>query len=221
MLNIAFKPVSILRRVLRTITRRKTPFMGSEKYWIDRYRAGGDSGSGSYGQLARFKAEVINAFVVEHDIRTVIEHGCGDGNQLALATYPSYCGFDISPKAIELCRARFRSNHGKQFRLTSDYKGETAELGLSLDVIYHLVEDETYNAYMERLFRSSLRFVIIYSSDFEEAQQYHERRRQFTRWIREKAAHWSLIRHVPNRFPYNPKVRHTSLSDFYIYQKTS
>ena len=38
-------------------------FPGSEEYWQRRYAAGGNSGEGSYGQFADFKAEVINKFV--------------------------------------------------------------------------------------------------------------------------------------------------------------
>ena len=45
-----------------------TPTFDSAQYWRDRYRAGGNSGAGSYGRLAGFKAEIVNAFVREHDI---------------------------------------------------------------------------------------------------------------------------------------------------------
>ena len=38
-------------------------FAGSAAYWEERYRRGGNSGAGSYGKLAEFKAEVINDFV--------------------------------------------------------------------------------------------------------------------------------------------------------------
>ena len=34
----------------------------SKKYWNDRYLKGNDSGSGSYGILAKFKADIINDF---------------------------------------------------------------------------------------------------------------------------------------------------------------
>jgi hypothetical protein len=45
---------------------------------------------GSYGKFAAFKAEVLNAFVQEMRVDTVIEFGCGDGNQLTLARYPLF-----------------------------------------------------------------------------------------------------------------------------------
>jgi len=92
-------------------------FPGSADYWRQRYKAGGTSGAGSYHKLAKFKAEVLNAFVKEHGIRTIIEYGCGDGNQLSLSEYPSYIGFDVSQKAIEICRGIFCNDKTKRFCL--------------------------------------------------------------------------------------------------------
>src|ERR1700722_520959 len=111
--SIAELPVigPIARTLYRAIVPHSPPaqqFTSSPRYWEDRYAIGGNSGAGSYGRLARFKAEVINNFVAEHAVLTVIELGCGDGAQLDLARYPHYSGIDISLQAIELCRARFR-----------------------------------------------------------------------------------------------------------------
>lgn len=57
-------------------------FKGSNNYWERRYQSGKNSGAGSYSKLADFKANIINSFVLEHNITHVIEFGCGDGNQL-------------------------------------------------------------------------------------------------------------------------------------------
>jgi hypothetical protein len=211
---------SFITKTRREVFSKVKPFPGSENYWIRRYNSGRNSGEGSYSKLAEFKAGIINDFVKDNNVATIIEYGCGDGNQLRLAEYPSYIGFDVGPKAIELCRDIFQHNKTKRFNLMSEYKGETAQLTLSLDVIYHLVEDKIYYSYMERLFNSSERFVIIYSSDFDEEQKYHEKRRRFTKWVKTNKPHWKLIRQIPNRFPYNDKMKEGSLSDFYIYEKT-
>ena len=92
------------RRSLKNSFRRD--LFESRKYWEDRYHQGGNSGAGSYGRLGQFKANVLNAFVSEWDIRSVIEWGCGDGHQLSLADYPEYLGIDISEKAVEICRKK-------------------------------------------------------------------------------------------------------------------
>ena len=38
----------------------------SKNYWEKRYLKGGDSGDGSYGKLAEFKAKIMNRFVKEN-----------------------------------------------------------------------------------------------------------------------------------------------------------
>ena len=70
----------------------------SKKYWQERYVKGGNSGAGSYGEFASYKANVINNFVRDNNVETVLELGCGDGNQLALFDIPVYVGQDISEK---------------------------------------------------------------------------------------------------------------------------
>jgi len=209
-----------LRKIHGALYRQK-PFPGSEEYWTHRYNSGGHSGAGSCHKLAEFKAEILNDFVNRNNVIAIIEYGCGDGNQLRLARYPSYVGFDVSPRAIALCQDAFRDDKTKRFGLTSEYKGETAQLTLSLDVIYHLIEDNVYCSYMKRLFNSSERFVIVYSSNYDEQQAYHERHRQFTKWVETNNSCWTLMRHIPNRFPYEGNDEEGSLSDFYIYERLS
>lgn len=100
--------------------RKPEPFPGSAEYWEKRYSAGGNSGVGSYSHFAEFKAEVLNPFVATHDVKSVIEFGCGDGNQLTLAKYPSYLGLDVSASAIARCRETFKADLSKSFLTMSD-----------------------------------------------------------------------------------------------------
>ena len=202
--------------------RKPETFDRSASYWERRYLAGGNSGVGSYGPFAEFKADVINKFVAEHGVRTVIEFGCGDGNQLALAKYANYAGFDVSGAAISRCRQLYRSDGTKSFRLNSEYAGERGDLALSLDVIYHLVENKVFEDYMRMLFGAAERYVIIYSSDTEDNrgnETTHVRHRNFTRWIRENIEGWQLAEHLPNRYPYRGDYRSGSFAEFYIYKK--
>jgi len=197
-------------------------FPGSENYWKNRYSQGGSSGDGSYDLLASFKAEIINSLVRQHNVGSVIEFGCGDGNQLVLAEYPRYLGVDISPEAIALCRHRFSGDNSKSFIALSDFEQEYAEMSMSLDVIYHLVENAVFQEYMSRLFSSATRFVVIYSSNTdsqEKLQGKHIRHRQFTSWINEQMNEWELLQHIPNRYPYSGDDNIGSFADFYIYQR--
>jgi SAM-dependent methyltransferase len=215
------KALAFARAFLRRLRGKLRAFPGSARYWEERYAAGGDSGPGSRNRLARFKAEFVNNFVAQNAVSTIIEYGCGDGSQLSLADYPQYLGFDVSPRAVELCRERFLGDSDKRFKLVSDYAGERAELTLSLDVIYHLVEDDVFHSYMARLLDSSDRFVIVYASDVEPTTPTapHVRHRRFTRWIAEHRSEWHLCARIPNRYPFDGDLATTSFSDFFVFRR--
>ncbi len=209
------------------VPNRPPDFSGTQSYWQNRYAKGGTSGSGSYGRLAQFKADILNKFAVEKNIQSVLELGCGDGHQLSLLEFPVYIGLDISPKAVSLCRELFKNDLHKHFFLYEpfEYKPDDrwhkADMAISLDVIYHLIEDELYEMYMKHLFESAKRYVVIYSSNAEIATpSSHEKRRKFTKWIEMKQPGFKLVNRIPNRFPYDPSnPENTSLSDFYFFEK--
>lgn len=193
----------------------------SAHYWEMRYRSGGNSGAGSYNRLAQFKAEVLNEFVASRQVSSVIEFGCGDGAQLVLAQYPRYTGVDVSPHAVALCRRIHGDDPSKQF-FTSDSlaAGITADLALSLDVVYHLIEDPVFDAYMRLLFASAERFCIVYSSNEDKTWgAEHVRHRKFTDWVERNEPRWTLIDVKKNRYPYDPNDEtQTSFADFHIFQ---
>ena len=60
-------------------------------------------------------AGFLNDFVVRHQIRAVVELGCGDGDQLALSQYPDYIGLDIAPTAVAICQKRYAADPTKRF----------------------------------------------------------------------------------------------------------
>ncbi len=212
----------VFTRLYRRFHHRNVQNFDSSRFWKERYQEGGNSGAGSYGRLAQFKAEVVNRFVQEHNVRSVIEFGSGDGNQLSLAKYPSYVGFDPAPEAIERCRERFAHDSSKTFRLLGGEfipGGHRADLALSLDVIYHLVEDTVFDAHMRSLFCAAERYVMIYSDDSDRpSPAAHVRHRRFSGWIAEHCSEWKLIQHIPNRYPYSEQRQSdTSFADFWIY----
>jgi hypothetical protein len=200
----------------------KHSFFKSGSYWEKRYRKGRDSGAGSYGRLAEFKAEVINRFVNDNSIDSIIEFGSGDGNQLKLCSYPSYLGIDVSRKAVTLCNEMYKDDETKTFIHSSQYHGQTADLALSLDVVYHLIEDDVFEKYMRDLFSSAERFVIVYSSNFDQGPDVkpsHVRHRKFTDWVSDNCKNAKLIEKIPNRYPHTEQsADDTSFADFYIYE---
>jgi 2-polyprenyl-3-methyl-5-hydroxy-6-metoxy-1,4-benzoquinol methylase len=231
MLNVLSRLKGILKR-----TRLMTPVVSvysqtigryrsmphTSKFWEKRYAEGGNSGPGSYGRLAQFKADFINAFIEDNSIKTVIEFGCGDGNQLLQANYQSYIGFDVSQTAIDLCKKRFADDGSKVFYMLQEFAGQRADVTLSLDVIYHLVEEDVFERHMKALFKAAYRFVVIYSSnkDQDPTQSYtYIRHRKFTRWIEENIKGWRLKKHLPNPYPFKDDFQSESFADFYIFYK--
>jgi SAM-dependent methyltransferase len=135
----------------------------SAAYWEARYASGGSSGDGSEGENAAHKARFLNDFVAYHAIGQVLEYGCGDGRQLALANYPSYVGMDVSATAIAMCAERFAEDTTKSFHPIQQWR--LADLVLSLDVIYHLTEEEVFVAHLRDVFASAIHWVILYTTD--------------------------------------------------------
>jgi len=210
------RPLPGIRRL--SLLRQQIAFRGSATYWEQNYAQGGTSGPGSYGDLARGKAAFLNTFVREHDVRSVSEFGCGDGQQLSLADYPSYVGLDVSRSAIALCKRRFAGDATKSFFL---YDGScfvdrarvfTADLALSLDVIYHLTEDQVFSTYMEHLFGAGSRFVVIYATNTEiSGTAPHVRHRRFTEWVETQCPQWRLAQVTPG------PDRGPARADFFTY----
>ena len=189
-------------------------------YWENLYSCGGNSGAGSYGKYARLKGNVLNKFVKEKSIESIIEFGFGDGNQLSYYNFPSYIGLDVAKSALSKCKSKFRKDKTKSFHLYKPYSSKNkskilrADLSISMDVIYHLTEDSIYIKYMNDLFASAKKYVIIYSTDFDQTKTIKTwmRHRKFTKYIMENFPEWKLIKKINN--PY--KIIY---SDFFIYKR--
>jgi hypothetical protein len=203
-------------------TLEKIAFRGSISYWEKRYSKRGSSGAGSYGKLAQFKADVINSFIKEHGITSLLELGCGDGNQLSLFKVSRYTGLDVSAAAIKLCIGKFKEDATKSFFLYNPHCFKDshniflAQCTVSLDVIYHLVEDRIFERYMKDLFSCAAEFVIIYSSNSSDKtgkKAAYYKNRLFTQWIERNLKNWKCIKEIKNKYP------DESPSDFYMYKK--
>ncbi len=198
----------------------------SGEFWNNHYERGGNSGTGSYNRLSEFKANIINDFIVSKKIDTTIELGCGDGNQLSLIHYNSYTGVDVSDHIIKQNRKRFSENKDFNFYCSlierECYINEKFDLSISMDVIFHLLEDDVYEKYMYDLFTISKKYVIIYSSNHEEYTPWPEyRHRNFFYFIQRNIKGWELLQFIPNKYPYIiGREAETSSADFYIFTKS-
>jgi cyclopropane fatty-acyl-phospholipid synthase-like methyltransferase len=216
---LRWRVLSLLERNERTRSLYYRLFDATE-YWEQRYADGRDSGPGSRGEYRQFKADFLNTFVEENNIDSVLEFGCGDGIQVELAEYPSYTGLEISESAIQACSQRFAHDEDKSFFLYDppnfiNRGAFEADLVLSLELVFHLVDDAIFEKTMHDMFGASDRYVIIFSSNHnEQTPELHVRHRRFTEYVEENFPDFDLIEKVENE--YEERV-----SDFYIYEKRS
>jgi hypothetical protein len=213
------RPLPGARRI--SLLRQRMAYSDSAHFWEGNYAQGRTSGTGSYGALAEGKSRFLNELVRTRAVSGVIEFGCGDGNQLSLAEYPSYVGLDVSRTAIGLCQRRFAGDAAKSFFL---YDGTCftdraglfrAELALSLDVVYHLTEDAVFETYLGHLFAAGQRLVVIYSTNMDiGGTAPHVRHRRFTPWVEAARPEWRLAQVTPG--PNTERAR----ADFFVYERS-
>jgi SAM-dependent methyltransferase len=193
-------------------------FPGSERHWQRHYDHGGNSGPGSYGDFAEYKARLVNQAIAENEIRSIIELGCGDGNQLSYLNIKEYIGLDVSKVAIELCCHRYAGDPTRSFiwydpRYFQDpLHFVSADCAMSLDVIFHLIEHHVFARYIRNLFDCGRRFVIIYGLDRDENQRGHAsvRYRRYSEHISRNIHDFRIAKHVP---------AHEKYGDFFLYER--
>ena len=190
------------------------------RYWEDRYKSGRNSGEGSYGESAKYKANVINDYISKLDIKTIGDYGCGDGNQISLLSgFELYYGYDISNFIIDANIVKFADKRNMFF-----YKNiidlPECDLNLSLDVLYHICPESEYITYLTNLFNKSKKYVLIYSTnrdeDFELTDEndyaYH---RKFKDWVEKNILDFELAEKLDNPL-YNVDA---GAVNFYLYKR--
>ena len=209
--------MKILKEIKRLLSYLK--FNGSTDYWIKRYANGGNSGVGSNSRLQDYKADYINDFIKKNSITTVLDMGVGDGEFTRRIDVLDYRGIDVSTHAIQHCK----NLQDKGFINPNYTFGKLPikkELGLSLDVMYHLIENEVYWDYLHDLFENSSKYVIIYAYEHNDGKTWaHVKPRWFTEDIQHVFPNWELVGlHYPlYRWDKN-NPDYTTKSRFYIYK---
>lgn len=179
-------------------------------YWENRYASGGTSGAGSRGENAARKATFVNDLIRRRDVRSVIDWGCGDGEQAALLHAVDYLGIDVSTSAITRCIDRMPDRQWLRMDPRSTVRmALRAELALSMDVLFHLVDDADFHGYLSRLFASAWRFVVIHSTNVDTEPNGHMRHRHFTDAVFPHAPGWQLASQADD--PHEP--------GFYLYER--
>lgn len=169
-----------------------------KNYWEGRYKQGGNSGQGSHDlDSITFKADYVNSLIVDNEIKSVVEVGCGDGNQLRLLTgYDKYIGYDISETIVNKCTQTFSNDETKEF-INDVNKLPKSDLVLSLDVIYHLVEDDVFVEYMDKVF-SLGNIVCLYTTNSESTSMVnHVKHRNVEKYVNDNFKDFEMVDKKP------------------------
>jgi SAM-dependent methyltransferase len=158
-------------------------------YWERRYREGGTSGAGSYGEHALYKSTVVNQYIENYRVESALEFGCGDGNQLGLLNIPRYTGLDISSKAVERCRDAYAADASKEFAIydpRAPLDLGQYDMTFSLEVLMHVINEDDFVSTLDGMFAHSSRLVIIQAPLFElipYRRGHHERYRELLPYL--------------------------------------
>tara|TARA_R110002072_G_scaffold64203_7_gene159869 strand:- start:36336 stop:36989 length:654 start_codon:yes stop_codon:yes gene_type:complete len=166
----------------------------SQKYWELRYSNAGDSGIGSYGKMAEDKAKFINLLIDKYSLESCLEYGSGDGHNLQFYNFKKYLGVDVSKTAIDLCLKQYGADKTKAFALYDQnyfhHMNQFLEVDVTLssEVLFHLVEQSVYDKYLDNLFSTAKKGVIIISTDSNDNEGIppHIHHRQFSKDVSSK-----------------------------------
>lgn len=140
----------------------------SNTYWENRYKKNGNSGEGSYGIHQEFKSGYINKIIPEYGIKTINELGVGDGNMLShYKGFENFIGYDVSHSVIERCKKIFSDRDDLIFTNDINYL-IPADLTMSIDVSYHIINDDLFKNHLDMLYNMSDKYILIYSTNKDE-----------------------------------------------------
>jgi len=134
-------------------------------------------------------------------------------------------GKSATPTAVACCRQKFNDDSRKRFAIydaqwdLDPALGIRAEMSISLDVIFHLVEGTVFVQYLRNLFSAVERLVLIYSTNQDSSPMStlpHVRHRPFSRQVVESFPAWTLLEQVPSRYPL-AHYKDGSDAEFFLY----
>lgn len=154
------------------------PTLTAKEYWDVRYRAGKNSGYGSYGDQKDLKMKLLSGL----NVSSITSVGCGDfyfDSHLIDDVYPNatYIGLDQSEVII---------NRNKGIYPNTDFRvftGEIpqADLVVCLDVLFHIYEENEVNDLLGKLEGSWTKYLALtaYERDKQTHPKGHVRIRKF------------------------------------------
>jgi hypothetical protein len=148
-------------RALPRVLRRTT--FDNRRFWNQRYIEDPDKGSGpgSRGEILRLKSTLIQSVIAEHDIKTILDIGCGDIAPLRELELGHYLGIDIADVVVEKNKSLKPQWQFVRADLAGDYCPPAAELVLCLDVLIHQKKKQSYLAILLKTLSCSEKVALI------------------------------------------------------------
>jgi SAM-dependent methyltransferase len=122
------------------------------------------SGGGSYGRVADQYIAFLTAFIKEHDVRSVLDIGCGDFN-IGARIAPQvarYFAIDVSARIIDRNRSRFASMSNVEFRQVNACTEPLVQTDLVTvrQVLQHLTNAQI-EMILKNIERTSPQFTLV------------------------------------------------------------
>lgn len=148
--------------------------MESKEYWNNRYKGGGNSGYGSYGEQLNKKLNWLKGL----SVNSITDIGCGDFNfgKNLMEIYPKadYFGFDISEVVVAKNKQLY-----PQFTFSSEGIVPQADLVLCIDVLFHLLDDAEYERMLVSLEKVWTKYLVVTAYERNEDLGNHVKIRNF------------------------------------------
>lgn len=198
----------------------------SYQYWAERYintNFKNSSGNGRLKFRLRYKAKMLNKIFETYTITKIADFGCGDGLLASRLKCAKYYGIEINSEIVSNLKNKFFEK--KEFEFSTKFESRwrnKIDASISVDVIFHLVEKDVYQKYMNELFSTDAKYVIIRAYNHESqgtGRNSHILHREFLNTVKKYFPNYNLINESP------PRRRHIYLSDsdknqFFVFKKS-
>ncbi|TMV09060.1 glycosyltransferase [Ruegeria sediminis] len=134
-------------------------------FWDYRYRSNPQLGSGvgSRGIYQTIKREVLNRYVVAHNL-SVVDLGCGDLEVCRFLSFRSYLGVDEAPQALEIARQK-RPDWSFQLAPVDASAGPVADAAICFEVLIHAPSQKAAKALIDTLVSCASQRIVVSGYD--------------------------------------------------------
>lgn len=148
-------------RWLRHALRRRA--FENREFWNTRYVEDPEKGSGpgSRGENVVLKNDIVRQTIAVHNIRSVLDIGCGDLATMGTLEIERYVGIDISDVIVERNRQLRPQWQFLREDLAGAYTPDPAELVLCFDVLIHQKTRQAYEAILSKALAAAERVALV------------------------------------------------------------